>query len=322
MIQILTGKIGAGKTLHAVEFMYEALLEGRRVATNVEVFYNKLAHLGLKEKGKLIEEEQLLHIDLNENRDWHIDIPWGVAGKPTLVVLDEIHLFFNSRDYAETDRKHREMLSFLSQSRKAAVDILFVAQVASQVEKQFRSQAKNEIYINEFGNVHLPILGKIPLRQNQLTTRDIDSGMVMRRQNREYPKKFYGTYNTFAFLDETMQGQDKLKERLAPLRLRKPRGKEKKELLIKLSGHEILDNNSNSRSGRGWGDVVSILCNPRRWRGKGKAGTSQPATSKQATASNNGPSEAQPGEVITSIKEGDRIASGAELGPIRSQASA
>lgn len=246
MIQILTGKIGAGKTLHAVTFLYEALCQGRTVCTNIELVYAKLAELALKEKGVLIQEEQIIILDLNEIKEWQHEVPWGITGSPTLVALDEVHLFFNSRDYAKTDKDHRSMLSFLSQSRKACVDVLFIAQVASQVEKQFRNQAKNEIAIMDFCDMYLPLVGKVPLRQNILVTRDLDTGSVMRKERRDYPKKFFGTYNTLAFLDDEMKEMSMGKQNNPPRKLQKLRGKNKQLKIQELQGHEILDN-YNSR---------------------------------------------------------------------------
>ena len=134
MIKILTGKIGAGKTLQAMGIAYRHLLEGKTLCTNVEVVYPVLAALGLKEHGKLIERDQIIELDLNEIPEWNTSIPWGVPGHPVLVILDEIHLFFNSRDWAKTDKHHRGMVSFLSQSRKACVDIIFVAQELKDIE--------------------------------------------------------------------------------------------------------------------------------------------------------------------------------------------
>lgn len=257
MIQILTGKIGAGKTLHAVTFLYEALCQGRTVCTNIELVYAKLAELALKEKGVLIQEEQIIILDLNEIKEWQHEVPWGITGSPTLVALDEVHLFFNSRDYAKTDKDHRSMLSFLSQSRKACVDVLFIAQVASQVEKQFRNQAKNEIAIMDFCDMYLPLVGKVPLRQNILVTRDLDTGSVMRKERRDYPRKFFGTYNTLAFLDDEMKEMSMGKENNPPRKLLKLRGKNKQQKIRELQGHEILDNNNSSGNIGSW---IRSLC--------------------------------------------------------------
>ncbi|NWK54252.1 hypothetical protein HW115_01410 [Verrucomicrobiaceae bacterium N1E253] len=290
MIQILTGKIGAGKTLHAVEFIYEALIEGRTIATNIELVYDKLAYLALKEKGVLIREDQIIHLDLNADPNWHQSIPWGIVGKTVLVVLDEIHLFFNSRDYAKTDKNHRSMLSFLSQSRKACVDVLFVAQVASQVEKQFRNQAKNEIYINDFGNFHLPLVGRVPLRQNILTTKDLDTGMKMRVQKRDYPKKFFGAYNTYAFLDDDMQLASSKSERLEPYKLHKPKGSEKRQLLQKLNGNEILDNtNGSARRHHFWPlEIAWKFWRLRRAERKETNGANDTSADKETNQADNG----------------------------------
>jgi zona occludens toxin (predicted ATPase) len=271
MISILTGKIGAGKTLHGVEFIYDALCEGRTVATNIELVFPKLALLALQEKGIVLQEEQIMHLDLNEAKDWQTNIPWGVTGKPTLVVLDEIHLFFNSRDYAKTDKHHRSILSFLSQSRKACVDVIFIAQVPSQVEKQFRAQCKTEIAIMDFCDMYLPILGKIPLRQNIMTTRNLDSGEVMRKQRRDYPSKMFGCYNTLAFLDDEMQAMAETKQHNQPLELSRVKGAQKKQQIEQLIGqYEILDNNSSSSYSGGFRGLLQFLGLTRHEKSRGE----------------------------------------------------
>ncbi len=241
MISILSGKIGAGKTLHAVEMMYEALCEGRTVCTNVELIYKQLAILAVKEKSLLIKRSQIIQLDLNTLANWHTEIPWGVTGDPTLVCLDEIHLWFNSRDYAKTDNLHRDMLSFLSQSRKAAVDVIFIAQEINNIEKQFRAQAKHLLFISDFGGFYLPILGKVPLQQNVITTRDADTKMILRRQKRQYPKKMFGCYETLAMLDTQMQEASKLMERQKPIHLVKIKKAKGKSIIQMLKEDQNLD---------------------------------------------------------------------------------
>jgi len=46
------------------------------------------------------------------------------AELPVLVVIDEVHLTFNARDYAKTDKLYWETLTFLTQSRKVHTDAL------------------------------------------------------------------------------------------------------------------------------------------------------------------------------------------------------
>src|SRR5688572_28079824 len=119
MIQIVTGKLGAGKTLYCVMLMFDALVKGRTVATNIAVVFEELAALALRLHGVRLRPEQVVTVNPEKDPNWHKVIPWGVAGHPVEVFLDEIHLFFNARDWQKTHADARSLLSFLTQSRKA-----------------------------------------------------------------------------------------------------------------------------------------------------------------------------------------------------------
>ena len=63
-------------------------------------------------------------------------------------VLDEVHIAFNSRAWAETGA---EVLYYLSQHRKLGDDVICVTQSVANVDKQFRSVAQDFTYIRNLG---------------------------------------------------------------------------------------------------------------------------------------------------------------------------
>lgn len=227
MIALVTGKIGGGKTLYCVGRIVQHLAKGGFVFTNIAFDWEALAALVKRRYRVIIRPDQLRPIDPKENPDWHNHIDWGVFGFPVLVVLDEIHLFFNARNWAKTNKDHADLLSFLSQSRKAAVDVLFICQVATTLEKQFRVQSEVEYSLKKLSDIHVPFLGTLPLNRMLLVTKDNadDPGRttVLRRQLLPYDKALFPVYQTAAFLDKHMEAAAAEVNRLAPLKLERVR---------------------------------------------------------------------------------------------------
>jgi len=221
MIQLVTGKIGSGKTLHCVGRIVEHVARGGTVYTNVFIEPAALSKLIRKRYRRIVEPDQVRPLDLAECASWHDAIEWGTPELPVLVVLDEIHLFFNARDWRKTQEVHEAMLSFLSQSRKAAVDIIFICQSASTLEKQFREQCEAEFYCRSLREMHLPVLGKIPLNRILFVQRDYASGTVLRRQLLPYDRALFPVYDTRSFLDAAMREAAAKAVRIPPRRLKR-----------------------------------------------------------------------------------------------------
>jgi hypothetical protein len=204
MIQIVTGKLGAGKTLYCVMLIFDALVKGRTVCTNIAVNFEELFALALRLHGVRIKREQLVYINPEKDPNWHKLIPWGVPGSPVEVVLDEIHLFFNARDWQKTHVEARSMLSYLTQSRKAQCNITFIAQEIKTVEAQFRALAEWELYVASSDHLPLGILKSLPWKCFIVAQRDATHGYLLRRIWRKYDKRFFRCYGSFTFLDKEM----------------------------------------------------------------------------------------------------------------------
>jgi len=231
MIQLITGKIGGGKTVYTVEKLFNHMLQGGTVCTNISLVWSEVVKLGLKRKGVHIRESQYEYIDLNDDAPWHLRIPWGTKEMSVLVALDEIHLFFNARDWQKTAQLHKDMLSFLSQSRKASVDIIFIAQVAKTLEAQFRSQCEWEVYCRNFKDVSIPIFGRLPLQRMLVTRKDYETNYITERIVRRYPKDIFPLYNTLDMLDESMRVKATQARVIHPIKMKKLSRHDKKTLL-------------------------------------------------------------------------------------------
>lgn len=204
MIQIVTGKLGAGKTLYCVMLMFDSLVKGRTVATNIAVNFEELAALALRLHGVRLDPAQVIHVNPEKDPNWHKVIPWGVAGHPVEVFLDEIHLFFNARDWQKTHADARSLLSFLTQSRKAQCNVTFIAQEIKTVEAQFRALAEWELYVASSDHLPLGILKSLPWKCFIVAQRDATHGYLLKRIWRSYDKRFFRCYGSFTFLDAEM----------------------------------------------------------------------------------------------------------------------
>jgi len=205
MIQIVTGKLGAGKTLFSVMLLFDALCAGRTVCTNIAVDWSEMEKLARKLKRRVLDPAQLVKIDPQTDRNWQESIPFGRPGAFVEVFLDEIHLFFNARDWARTNSDSKGLLSFLTQSRKAAVNVTFIAQEITTIEKQFRVLAEWELYVFSSDHIPLGFLGKFPSKFFIVSQLDAKSGLLLKKTVRGYNKSFFRLYGSFTFLDSEMQ---------------------------------------------------------------------------------------------------------------------
>lgn len=115
MITLYKGARGMSKTLTMVKDGLKYLNEGWEVLTNLE-----------NSPFKQITSEYILSIDGGSNLF------------NTVLVIDEIELFFDSRDW--TKKQNSSFARFLQQIRKRNVHILATAQFSDLIEKRLRQQ--------------------------------------------------------------------------------------------------------------------------------------------------------------------------------------
>lgn len=175
-IHFISGKPGGGKTLYSVRLIVDELVCGNRlIVTNVSIklgelnkylqdkypaFYERQFISGLthiSDRIKLIDEDELqtffthrgkgVMLKSVSNGEWKSGIRPDysiVKDEGVFYVLDEIHIAFNSRAWADTGA---QVLYYLSQHRKLGDDVICITQSVGNVDKQFRSVAQDYTYI-------------------------------------------------------------------------------------------------------------------------------------------------------------------------------
>lgn len=138
MLEIYTGKFGGGKSYCAIIEFVKHLSSGGFLATNITLNFDKMAIACLKKFGWVLEENQIQLLEEHEIRMFHTFVPPGVRGKPTLVAIDEAHMYFNKKDYGE---QKRAFLDFVTQSRKSFTDMIFITQHEENLDTQLCRQA-------------------------------------------------------------------------------------------------------------------------------------------------------------------------------------
>lgn len=156
-VYIVTGKLGAGKTLLAVMKILEYLKKGRRVAVNVDVRMNKLCkpnnkHSRLVRLPDLPMAEDL--VGLGIGCDVYDEEKFGG------IFLDEAGVWLNSRDWNSGGRS--DLLKFFLFLRKRRWDLWLIVQNINVIDKQVReSIAEHVVYINRLDRVKIPFLSTI-----------------------------------------------------------------------------------------------------------------------------------------------------------------
>lgn len=131
-VYLIAGRLGSGKSLSAVGRIRDALREGRRVATNLNL---DLAALGFA--GKRVD---CVRLPDKPTGDELKALGQGNASydesKNGLLVLDELASWLNARTWGDKDRQG--VLDFFIHSRKLGWDVYLIAQSLGQLDKQLR----------------------------------------------------------------------------------------------------------------------------------------------------------------------------------------
>lgn len=153
---LIQGKKGSGKSKLAVMQMRDKLKEGRLVATNLDLYLDKLmppmsraVAIRVPDKPSI---EDLEACGSGNNGDRYNEDHDG------LMVLDELATWLNARTYA--DKGRGKVLDWLVHSRKLGWGTALICQDASQIDKQVReSQVDYVTRCVRLDRVRIPIVG-------------------------------------------------------------------------------------------------------------------------------------------------------------------
>lgn len=132
-VYLVTGKLGTGKSKWCTRRAQLAIREGRRVASNMDFYLDKLNPKTRKARYTRVPDKPTVR-DLEAighgNPDSYDEDRNG------LLILDELGSWLNSRQSLDGDRKG--VVDWLIHARKHGWDVLLIVQSAMMIDKQVR----------------------------------------------------------------------------------------------------------------------------------------------------------------------------------------
>ena len=174
-IHFISGKPGGGKSLYATKLIIDEFIHGdRQIVTNVPLliprFYEYVSEKfpvaverrlsggrHISEILTLFDQEEMSHFFTIRGGGVRLEnignVQWKSGARPDyskvkdkgiFYVVDEVHIGFNARAWADTGA---QVIYYLSQHRKLGDDVICITQNVGNVDKQFRSVAQDYTYI-------------------------------------------------------------------------------------------------------------------------------------------------------------------------------
>jgi len=166
-IYVVTGKLGGGKTLACVDRINEALADGRRIATNLDLDLHRLPYVS-----KYARHVAVLRIPDKPTAADVEALGYGIEGATDeasarrlydekrfgLLVLDECGTWLNSRDWSEDGR--RELVNTFLHIRKKLWHVYLIIQDISLLDKQAKKAlAEHVVYCRRLDRLTVPFFG-------------------------------------------------------------------------------------------------------------------------------------------------------------------
>lgn len=155
----ISGNLGGGKTLSAVEIAVRSLSSGYCVATNIDLNIDLIAN----ELGSWVRP-LYVRIDLEKDdpMSWPCGDPRGSGGdRRVLVIIDEVAEWFDQ--YSSTSPAVKRFLSWLRHSSKRSQDVFLVVQRREYLAKSLRILVARWIWVEDLAVFRIPKLRmKIP----------------------------------------------------------------------------------------------------------------------------------------------------------------
>ncbi len=156
-VYLVQGKLGTGKGKYCVDKMRDALREGRRVATNFDLFMENL--VGPQRKCAPVRvpdkptADDLLALGHGSPGDMYNEDNYG------LLVLDELGSWLNSRQFQ--DKGRQALLDYLIHARKHGWHVYLVVQNIDMIDKQVRvGLCEYIVKLIRMDKVRVPVVGK------------------------------------------------------------------------------------------------------------------------------------------------------------------
>lgn len=150
------GKLGTGKTKFCIWRAQQAIIDGRKVASNVDIAPHIIAPrrrariMRLPDKPTALDLEAMGH----GNPDSYDEDRNGV------LILDELGTWLNSRSFQ--DKERAGLLDWLIHARKHGWDVYLIVQDANMIDRQVREALiEYQVRCMRMDKVRIPLLGHI-----------------------------------------------------------------------------------------------------------------------------------------------------------------
>lgn len=158
-VYIITGKLGAGKTLVAVGKIRDKIVAGCKVATNLDLRLHKLAGININATSprvmRIPDKPCIEDLEIIGRGNLSYD-----ENKNGLLVFDECGTWFNTRSWA--DKERQKIIDWFLHARKYGWDIIFLVQDISIMDKQARvALAEHVVYCRRLDRLTVPFIGFI-----------------------------------------------------------------------------------------------------------------------------------------------------------------
>lgn len=148
----ITGNLGGGKTLSAVEMAVRAIASDYFVVSNIDLRMDRVCSL-LGERARSLYKRCDLSTDDPDSWPW--GDPRGSGGsRRVLVILDEVAEWFDQ--YSGTSPQVRGFLSWLRHSSKRGQDVVLVVQRKEFLAKSLRILVARWVWVEDLAVWRMP----------------------------------------------------------------------------------------------------------------------------------------------------------------------
>lgn len=133
-VYFVTGKLGAGKSLVTVGKIRDYLSEGRRVATNLDLWLDEMFTYHDASVTRLPDKPRPEDMENLGSGYEHEDPRHNDESRYGLIVLDECGTWLNTREW--NDKERRKLIDWFRHARKHRWDIMFLIQDLDSCDKQ------------------------------------------------------------------------------------------------------------------------------------------------------------------------------------------
>ena len=162
-VELITGTLGGGKTLFAVQRMFEHVARGGHVWSNIQTpnprFPDSWARHLAERHGRKFDPARLVTMTGEQTLAFQKHVPRGTKERAVMVVIDEAGLEFNAKDHAKMSI---EQLALNTYARKLELQVLYITQQSADMYKQFRGKCRCEWQCRNLFNQRF--MGVIPVK--------------------------------------------------------------------------------------------------------------------------------------------------------------